>query len=84
MKLFCRLVLSLAILAASTTLTHAQSTQQGLAPSDDLYQTVAGLDKALFDAYNTCDLDKLSSMVAEDLEFYHDKTGLSVGRKVFH
>jgi hypothetical protein len=83
MKLFCRLVLSLTIFAASTTLTRAQSTQQGLPPSDDLYKTVAGLDKALFDAYNTCDLDKLGSMVAEDLEFYHDKTGLAVGRKIF-
>jgi hypothetical protein len=72
--------LAIASLIAFASISKAQ-TQQGLAPSDDLYKTVAGLDTALFDAYNHCDLDKLGSMVAEDLEFYHDKTGLSVGRQ---
>jgi hypothetical protein len=50
---------------------------------EGLTSAITLLDKQLFDAYNTCDLDKLKSMVAEDLEFYHDKTGLSVGRQVF-
>ena len=58
-------------------------TDRGLAPADPLYNTVAGLDKALFDAYNHCDLATLGSMVTEDLEFYHDQTGLSVGRQTF-
>lgn len=49
--------------------------------SPELYKTVAALDTALFDAYNHCDLDKMGSMVAEDLEFYHDQTGLSVGKQ---
>ena len=52
-----------------------------LPASDPLYQTVAGLDTAIFDAYNHCDLAKLGSMAADDLEFYHDQTGLSVGRQ---
>src|SRR5215469_13561126 len=56
-------------------------TQQGLPSSDDLYKTIAGLDTTLFDAYNHCDLDKLGSMVSEDLEFYHDQTGLATGRQ---
>ena len=50
---------------------------------DRLYETVVALDKKLFDAYNTCDLNTLSSLVSEDLEFYHDKTGLAVGRPTF-
>ncbi|HMF54699.1 MAG TPA: nuclear transport factor 2 family protein [Edaphobacter sp.] len=49
----------------------------------ELTSAITALDKQLFDAYNTCDLDKLKTMVAEDLEFYHDKTGLAVGRQVF-
>ncbi len=57
--------------------------KQGLPSTDELYKTVAGLDATLFDAYNRCDLNKLGSMVAEDLEFYHDQTGLSVGRQTF-
>jgi hypothetical protein len=46
-----------------------------------LYKTVAGLDTALFDAYNNCDLDKLGSLAADDLEFYHDQSGLSLGKQ---
>lgn len=56
---------------------------QGLPPGDPLYKAVAGLDTELFDAYNNCQLDKLAYLVAEDLEFYHDKTGLAVGRQTF-
>jgi hypothetical protein len=55
--------------------------QAQLPASDPLYQTISGLDTALFDAYNHCDLAKMGSMVAEDLEFYHDQTGLAVGRQ---
>jgi hypothetical protein len=44
---------------------------------------VSRLDTELFTAYNTCDLAKLGSMVSDDLEFYHDQTGLAVGKQVF-
>ena len=43
----------------------------------DLDKAITALDTKLFDAYNHCDLVKLGSMVADDLEFYHDKDGLS-------
>jgi len=49
----------------------------------ELGRTVAALDARLFDAYNHCDLDALAVIVADDLEFYHDKTGLSRGRAPF-
>jgi hypothetical protein len=58
---------------------HAQTTP---AP-DALFKKIQLLDTQLFDAYNTCDLTTLSSLVAEDLEFYHDKTGLARGRQTF-
>jgi hypothetical protein len=60
--------------AAQPAVAHAQ---------DQLFATVAGLDKKLFDAYNSCDLATLGSLVADDLEFYHDKTGLTVGKQPF-
>lgn len=44
---------------------------------------VAELDGALFDAYNRCDLKVMGEMVSDDLEFYHDQTGLQVGRAPF-
>jgi ketosteroid isomerase-like protein len=73
-------LLSLAILTLPTVFASAQA-KQGLPEGDELYKTIQQLDTELFDAYNKCDLDKLGSMVAEDLEFYHDQTGLSVGRQ---
>ena len=50
---------------------------------DQLFETVARLDEKLFNAYNHCDLPTMSSLITDDLEFYHDKTGLSVGKKAF-
>src|SRR2546430_8492183 len=41
------------------------------------------LSTKLFDAYNHCDLTTLGAMVSDDLEFYHDQTGLSVGKGPF-
>ena len=75
-------VAAVAAFAVFSALARAQS-GPGLGPGDDLFQTVAGLDTALFDAYNHCQLDKLGALVDENLEFYHDQTGLSVGRDLF-
>jgi uncharacterized protein DUF4440 len=50
---------------------------------DRLFETVVRLDRQLFDAYNNCDLVTLGKLVTDDLEFYHDKTGLATGRQVF-
>ena len=48
-----------------------------------LTETVTALDTKLFDAYNHCDLATLGAMVSDDLEFYHDQTGLMVGKAPF-
>jgi hypothetical protein len=50
---------------------------------DPLFVTILALDTQLFDAYNHCDLVTLGSMVSDDLEFYHDQTGLSAGKAPF-
>jgi hypothetical protein len=60
--------------APAPTVTHA---------SDTLFATVAALDTKLFDAYNHCDIPTLSAMVEDGLEFYHDHTGLTVGKQPF-
>ena len=49
--------------------------------TDSLFRTIASLDSAMFDAYNRCDLEKLGTFIAVDLEFYHDQTGLSRSRQ---
>jgi len=56
---------------------------QSKAQSGELFDKVQSLDTQLFDAYNHCDLKTLGAMVSDDLEFYHDKTGLAVGKEPF-
>ena len=46
-----------------------------------LFQTIQKLDTQLFDAYNHCDLEKFGSFLADDLEFYHDQSGLTRSRQ---
>ena len=66
-----------ALLAAPLAHVFAQAA----AAPDPLFQTIQSLDAKLFDAYNHCDLEKFGSLLADDLEFYHDKSGLSSGRQ---
>ena len=79
--LLLKAAFALSALLAITPL-HAQS-NKGTPDKAALYQTVLSLDQKLFDAANRCDYDKLTAMVDENLEFYHDKAGLMVGRAVF-
>ena len=73
-----------AALLAILALGPAQAGERGAAePDRDLFRTVAALDTAVFDAFNTCDLEKLGMYFADDLEFYHDNDGLSRGRQAF-
>lgn len=53
---------------------------EGLPATDPLFQTIRQLDRSMFDASNTCDIVTFSNLIAEDVEFYHDKTGLSTGK----
>lgn len=74
------LLLLLPLLAVPTTWVDAQP-RPSKEESDALFRTISSLDAELFDAYNRCDVEKLASFFTEDLEFYHDQTGLSRGRQ---
>lgn len=45
--------------------------------SGELFDTIARMDSAIFDAFNRHDVDRLMSMFTDDLEFYHDTGGLT-------
>ena len=47
----------------------------------ELDKTIASLDAALFDSYNRCDLEKFSSFFDDDVEFYHDQGGVTLGKE---
>lgn len=70
---------TLALLTIFLSPADAQTRQS--APDDSLFQKLASLDAALFEAYNSCHVDRFVSFFAEDVEFYHDKTGVTRGRQ---
>ena len=57
---------------------EAQPPTRETAPAE-LVRTIAALDSALFASYNRCELDTFASFWANDMEFYHDQTGLTLG-----
>jgi Domain of unknown function (DUF4440) len=75
-----KLLLPLLVLSVTILQAHAQSPNK-TAPPDELSRTIASLDSALFDAYNRCDLDKFGTFLIDDVEFYHDQGGVTLGRQ---
>ena len=71
-------ILLIAVLLASLVNAQSKTDSPG---AKELYERIASLDAALFDAYNACDIDKVGTFFAEDLEFYHEKGGLTLTRK---
>ena len=74
--------LSLAALVLVLVVTPLASQTRQSTPTEPLFRTLASLDRELFDAYNKCDLDKFASYFADEIEFYHDKTGVARGLPV--
>ena len=48
-----------------------------------LHAAITARDSALFAAFNRCDTAALEGFFTEDLEFYHDRGGLTPSRKAF-
>lgn len=75
-------VIFLAVLFSNAV--FAQDAVKGQAPEPDLTKLkviITELDSLLFKAYNSCDLEKYASFFSEEMEFYHDKAGLSTSKK---
>src|SRR3954453_2723376 len=57
--------------------TAAEPNITGSAEAANLTETITRMDKRTFDAFNAHDVNMLMSMFTDDVEFYHDKDGLS-------
>ena len=65
---------------ASTAASDSQIlTLDQIQGQTQLDQTIMALDTALFDAYNKCDLVKFRALLSDDVEFYHDQGGVTLG-----
>ncbi|WP_158826650.1 nuclear transport factor 2 family protein [Mucilaginibacter lacusdianchii] len=81
------LIIGLGPIVSTHTFAQAKSAATRYVPepyvpaSRELYNTVAKLDSIYFDTYNHCNLAKMDSLTADDIEFYHDRGGLSASKK---
>jgi ketosteroid isomerase-like protein len=69
------------LLVASATIFAQEAEQQAAAKkkekatSGELFETIARMDAAVFDAFNAHDVTRLMAMFTDDLEFYDDGDG---------
>jgi len=85
-KLVLLIGIFLAITPPTSPTVFAAGDQRITAPTtDSLFDTIAALDSAVFDAFNKCSspaqLQKHASFFAPDVEFYHDKGGVTWTRE---
>lgn len=64
-------ILSTILAALSVSVAAPSSADEGLLAADS----------AFWEAFNRCDADAMGRLLAPDVEFYHDKTGLTQGRE---
>ena len=72
-----------AVLAGSLVRCDAQAVQSldSIKSQEELTRAITTLDAQLFDAYNTCNLEKFSSFFVDGVEFYHDQGGVTLGKE---
>lgn len=87
MKRFSCFACSMLMLATAATGSATEtSVEKSTSPTqDELFTTVSKLDADLFDTFNHCDsldqLQKHASYFAPNVEFYHDKEGVTWSRR---
>ncbi len=72
----CFCLLLLLTISCSTSKKNSRENIASPLPSE-LYNTIASLDRAMFDAFNNRDFIVLQSFLSEELEFYHDLGGIT-------
>lgn len=49
-----------------------------------LFNTLKTQDSLLFEAgFNTCDISRFQALLSEDMEFYHDRSGITDSKEAF-
>lgn len=63
----------------TTFLFALVSFTNGQTPQQKLSETILAKDAAFWNAYNKCDIAAFRPMFTDDVEFYHDKGGPTIG-----
>ncbi len=70
---------ALYLFALGTMAASAQNHER-----DALFYVLKSQDSLLFNVgYNQCDLKQFETLVSEDFEFYHDKSGATLSKAAF-
>lgn len=75
-----RLAHSLLLAAMACALPAVVQAGGGNAVDERLVARINALDARFFEAFNACDVDRHIAMLDPDLEFFHDRGGLTKGR----
>ncbi len=75
------LLLPLLALFAGPADAQAVPSLESIKSQAELDKAIASLDAALFDSYNRCDLQKFATFFTDDMEFYHDQGGVTLGKE---
>lgn len=85
---FPTFAVALLLVASAPVAAMAQGATGALGAGSDpsrtgaLYDELARMDSLLFDAaFITCSAPRVNALLRDDIEFYHDQTGLSAGEK---
>ena len=78
-----KILLLLPVLALFGGQADAQAVQdlESIKSQAELDKAIASLDAVLFDSYDRCDLEKFATFLADDVEFYHDLGGVTLGKE---
>lgn len=72
------------LFTALTSIFLCMQMQAQLNAEDPLYRTILQKDSLLFTiGYNQCDIRQFEQLINDDFEFYHDKSGITKGKKAF-
>lgn len=69
------------VVTVCCTSSHAQETYRYVPQSKELYSTIVHMDSVYFNAYNSCDMETQARIYADNIEFYHDKSGLTTSKQ---
>ena len=75
------LIIIASLLSCNTKKSIVNNSEKYIPVNKELYKTIVELDNKFFKAYNTCDLKTQESMISNNIEFFHDKGGLSTSKK---
>jgi hypothetical protein len=70
----------ISIIISAPALAQALPPVGNIQSQAELDKVVTALDTSLFDAYNRCDLVKYKPLLADNLEFYDDQSGETIGK----